>query len=183
MGDFNQSTGLPVTVWTGGPYGAFNITANRVTGGGDTFVSTAWGTANKAYYTPILLPMRYPVKNFFVYNFATVAGNFDIGIYNANDMTRLWSSGSTAMSGASALQFVAKDIILDPGAYYLALSSNSTTATYACWTTLTATRNRYLGSLIQTSAFALPATMTPAAVDVARVPAIGFTYISGTPYF
>jgi len=183
VGDFTQGASLPVTVWTGSLCGTSNSSAARVTAGGDTFVSTAWGTANKAYYIPVNLPWRYPVQNFFVYNNATVAGSVDVGIYNAQDMTQLWHSGATAMSGASALQFFAKDIILDPGPYYLAMSSTSTTATYACYTTLTATRQRYLGGLKQTSANPLPATMTPAAIDTARVPLIGFTYLPGTPYF
>jgi hypothetical protein len=179
--DFPNVGSLPVTVWTGGRYGPF-VAQREVLVGASQYVSAAWGTANLACYQPIWLPMRYPVKNMFVYNFATVAGNVDIGIYN-KEGARLASAGTTAMAGASTMQFFAADLILDPGQYYLAFVSSSTTATFACCNPGTATRARYLGLLGQATALPLPANATFAANTINRYPAVGITYLSGTPSF
>jgi hypothetical protein len=182
VSDFPAQQVLPVTVWTSGRYGVGGSIVREVMAGSAQLTSTAWGTANLAIYSPIWLPFRYPARNFFVYNGATLGGNLDVGIYN-QDGTLIWSAGSTAQAGTSALQFFAKDILLEPGCYFLALSSNSTTATYFCNGSGSATKNRELGVLQQTSAFALPATATFAAAAQARIPLIGFTWQSGTPTF
>lgn len=176
------SSGLPVTVWTGGLTGS--LVGTRSTAGGTTggFVSTAWATANVAYYLPMWLPFRYPVRNLFVYNFATVNGNVDVGIYNS-DLAKLTPAVTTAQAGASGLQFFAVDVVLDPGQYYFAMSSSSTTATFGSAGLGSATRQRYFGVLQQATAHPLPVTATPAAVSTARFPLIGATYQTGTPNF
>lgn len=183
MADWPTQRSLPLTVHTLGMYGVGGATGRPVSTGMQ-LVSTAWGTANLAIYVPIWLPFRYPVWNLFVYNFATVAGNLDVGIYN-EDGVKYVSSGSTAQAGASGLQFfsITGGIVLDPGQYFLAMSTNSTTATYACAVNGTAPHLRYLGLLQQTTAFALPATATFALMATLRVPLIGLTRVSGTPSF
>lgn len=176
MADFPAagSRSLPLTVWTGSRFG-IGVGARELAGGSTAFASTAWGTANLAILTPIWLPFRYPVRNLFVMNGATLGGNVDVGIYN-QDLTLITSSGSVAQAGISAIQAFAKDLILRPGGYYLGLSSNSTTATYFAAGIGSATRERYMGLLQMGTAFPLPATFTAAAVAQARVPAVGFTF-------
>lgn len=181
MGEWNTNA-LPQTIWTGGRF-SLCVGSRATAAGSGQFVSTAWGTANLAIAIPVFLPFRYPVRNLFVYNFATVAGNVDAGIYN-KDLVLIASAGTTLMAGATGLQFFPKDITLEPGTYYLAMSSSSTTATFACNVGLgTATRERYLGMLQMATALPLPATLTAAAVANARVPLIGMSKQSGTPNF
>jgi hypothetical protein len=173
--DFSQGGAVPVTVHTG--------STRATSAGSNPFASNAWGTANLAIYCPIILPFRYPVRNLFVYNFATVNGNVDVGIYS-EDFVRLTPSVATTQTGASALQFFAVDILLRPGQYYLAMSSSSTTGTYAIAPIGSATRQRYFGLLQQGTAYPLPAAATPAVKSTnAFIPGIGMTYLSGTPAF
>lgn len=179
--DFPNAQGLPITVWTGGPYGV-NVGARAIANGSAAFVSTAWATANLAIYVPIFLPFRYPVRNLFCYNFATLGGNVDVRVYNS-EYVALTASVATAQAGASGLQFFAADVVLAPGQYYLGLSSSSTTATFACAAVGTATRERYMGLTQQATAHPLPSPATPATVANARIPAIGMTYLTGTPAF
>lgn len=181
MTDFTGSSALPVTVWTGGKY-SLGIGTRGPAAGSAGFASVAWGTVNLAILTPIWIPFRYPIRNLFWYNFATVAGNVDCGIYSS-ELARLVSSGSVAQAGASTIQFSAVDLVLEPGQYYVALASSSATATFAASALGTATRERYFGLLQQTTALPLPASITPALVANARVPAVGFTHLTGTPSF
>lgn len=180
MSDFPNTASLPVTVWTGSKY-SIGLGSRAALAGTGQFTSLAWGTANLAVHVPFYLPFRYPVRNLFVFNFATANGNTDIGIYN-KDLVLIASSGATAQSGTSTMQFFAKDIILEPGQYYMALSSSSTTATFACMQSGTATRHRYLGITQQGTAHPLPASATPASIASARVPAMGITYLT-SPVF
>lgn len=182
MGEFPDNPALPLTIWTGDARHGIGAGSRAIMAGSGGFSSVGWTTANQAIYAPIVVPYPYPVRNMFVYNYATVAGNCDVGIYN-DDLTLIVSAGSTVQAGASALQFFAVDLTLNPGCYYLGLSSNSTTATFAAMVSGTATRHRYLGILQQATAFPLPATITPVAIAVARIPAIGLTWVSGTPTF
>lgn len=181
MSDFPDQAALPLTVWTGDPRHGLAVGNRAMAAGGAQFVSNAWGTANLAIFTPIFLPYRYPVRNLFVYNFATVAGNVDIGLYT-DDLTKIVSSGSVAMAGASTMQFFAVNVVLDPGCYYIGFTSSSTTATFGAAAIGTATRERYMGLLQQATALPLPATITPAAVAQARIPQVGFTWLS-SPVF
>lgn len=181
MSDWPAQKSLPLTIHTASNYGVGGATGRPVTTGLQ-MASTAWGTANLAIYVPIWIPFRYPVRNLFVYNFATLGGNHDVGIYN-KDGVKYLSSGSVAQAGASALQFMAVNIILEPGQYFLAMSSNSTTATYAAAVNGTAPHLRYLGLLQQATAFPLPANATFALISTLRVPLIGLTRLSGTPSF
>ena len=102
----------------------------------------------------------------------------DLGIYTA-DGSRIYSTGSTAQSGASAAQFVSptKVILLSPGRYYLALACDSVTANRGgqAATTTTAVAGRLAGILQQASALPLPATATFAAMSSAFTPYFGIT--------
>lgn len=182
MADFPNQAAIPVTVWTGDARHGLAVGSRAVAAGSAQFASTAWGTANLAIYTPILLPYTYTIKNFFVYNFATVAGNVDIGIYS-EDLSLIFSKGSTAMAGASTMQFFSCDLMVPPGTYYIGFVSSSTTATFGAAAVGSATRERYMGLLQQAlGATTLPNTITPAAVGQARIPQVGFTWQSSPTF-
>jgi hypothetical protein len=88
--------------------------------------------------------------------------NVDCGIYTQGGQ-KLASTGSTAMSGASAIQYAASTtlILLQPEIYYLAWTCNGTTSRGAAIAG-TAARSKLMGLLEETTGvFGLPATMTP----------------------
>lgn len=130
--------------------------------------------ANLAVYIPFWLPFPYPLKRVFWANGGTVTtSNADVGVYSS-DGARIYSTGSTALSGASVLQFgAAADALLNPGVYYLAYSCDNTT-NRANGTVASLADGRIWGLLQQSSAFPLPATMTPVAWD-----ATGFYVLAG----
>ena len=93
--------------------------------------AAAWPVTNKAFYVPVLVDRIVTVKKMAVIDGATLNGNVDVGIYD-EAKNRLVSIGSgTAQAGTSAVQtFDITDTTLNPGLYYLAMSTNSNTATY-----------------------------------------------------
>jgi hypothetical protein len=126
--------------------------------------ATTWVNGLAAYF-PVVLPFAYPVNRVFWYNGSTITStSADFGIYSV-DGARLWSLGSTAMSGASAHQYATPStpFLLPAGAYYFAWACNNTTNRAACSAGPSANAGRLIGLLEQTSAFPLPATMSPVA--------------------
>lgn len=134
------------------------IGAHRAGVGPTVPVSTAWGSANRAVFYPFMLPGPGTALKMFVMNGATINGNVDVGIYDAAG-NRLVSAGSTAQSGANALQvFDITDTELAAGVnYYMALASSSSTATFFADAQ---SRGRALPVLFVASGFALPSTAT-----------------------
>ncbi len=122
-----------------------------------------WVT-NIVSYHPIMLPWSYPVRRVFWINGSTISStNVDMGIYTRGGV-KLFSTGSTAMVGASSIQYAAlgTDIVLPPGGYYLAWTcDNTTNRGFAC--SGSAANGEMLGMLQETKAIPLPATMTPVA--------------------
>lgn len=103
----------------------------------------------------------------------TMTDSTDIGIYDSA-LARIVSTGSTARSGASALQFVdIADTALAPGKYYVAVNNNGTTANQASvWAMSAVQQLTIMGVLDKASAdFALPATLS------SMVAAATFTFI------
>jgi hypothetical protein len=92
-----------------------------------------WGTANTGFFIPFNVGSMITVKQLAIYNGATVAGNLDVGIYDAEGH-RLVSSGSVAQAGVGAIQlFDITDTVLPPGLYYAALACDNATATVDGW--------------------------------------------------
>src|SRR5262249_28090905 len=92
--------------------------------------SAAWPANNRAIYVPFELDHPMLVVRMWVFNGGTTSGNLDVGLYSA-DGTRLVSAGSTAQSGTSQIQMIdITDTMLDRGAFYMALSSSTTSATF-----------------------------------------------------
>lgn len=178
--DFPQAPILPQFVNT---YLRWSLGGELVaTGDAPAPATITWPVANTAFYVPFWLPWPYPVKRVWWYNASSVTTtNFDLGIYTA-DGTKLYSTGSTAASGASASQYVtpSPDFVLSPGRYYLALACSSITASRGGQgvTSVSIARLRMLGVLQEASALPLPATMTGVAVANSCYPLCGITRTS-----
>lgn len=127
-------------------------------GGGAAFGDGTAPAANQAVFFPIGIPFWFNLRLFFWRNGATVAGNVDVGLYSIGG-TKIASTGSTAMSGASTSQSAAPSggvLIIPPGAYYLAFVTNSATATFP--KANGPSMHGGAGVASQTTAFPLPAT-------------------------
>ena len=91
--------------------------------------STAWPSNNRAIYHPISIPCPFTVRSVWSLNGASVSGNIDIGVLSL-DGALIVSSGATAQAGTSTLQIITvTNTVLAPGAYYIAMSASSTSAT------------------------------------------------------
>lgn len=120
--------------------------------------SQTWVT-NLICYIPLSIPFAYPCKRVWWLNGSTASSNVDMGIFSGSG-AQLFSTGSTAQSGASVLQYVTADILLTPGTYYIAWANNGTT-NRANTVAATGVQGRIFG-LLEQVAFPLPASMTGA---------------------
>jgi len=132
---------------------------------GINFVGGAWGTVNLANYIPLYLPVAFTFDAFITYNGATINGNLDIGVYDANDFSLIVSLGSTAQAGSinARQEYAVTATTLSPGAYFMGMASDSATGTYVKRGLATASRRNLhqIGGSYQTSAFPLPDPMVP----------------------
>jgi len=136
----------------------------REAGNGFPALSQSWSTANMALYVPFYVnDIGLVVEQFSVQNGGTISGNFDIGIYDAVTLAKIISTGSTAQAGTNAVQFVnvADTPIGPPGWYLLAMACDNTTAQFPM-PSIDGINLAAAGVSIQTSAFPLPSTATPA---------------------
>lgn len=174
MTDFPQSPVPPRFLHSLSSYAGADIL--RIAGTSAAAASGNWPSANLAIYIPFWLPWPYSVRRVFWANGATLTGNKDFGIYSAEG-TRIYSTGSTAESGASAIQYTtpSPDILLSPGRYYFALSCSATTGHGWQVSTGAAAEARHGGLLQQATAVPLPATMTPASFTGTVMPLCGIT--------
>lgn len=123
--------------------------------------TTNWPSANLAIYVPVVVPERVTVVQLGWLNGTTTTGDADVGIY-AEDGTKIVSTGATARSGASAMQYVdITDTVIGPGLFYLALS-NSGTGRIGVLTS-SVNLGQCLGLAEEASASPLPASATFAA--------------------
>lgn len=159
----------PVTIWTGSRHSVGPDLASY----GATISGVTW-TASRAFYCPIRLTRAITVAQLAMYNGATVSGNVDIGIYNSAG-TRQVSAGSTAHSGASALQvFDVTNTTIGPGLFYLAFAISNVTGTVFGYTG-DAPRFRLMGCYGEASAMPLPATATFSTTMDGSLPLIGLS--------
>lgn len=125
--------------------------------------SSPWPTANMAQIIPFRLMRPFTIQHLFLYNGSTVSGNFDIGVYNAEQKLIL-STGSTAQAGVSAIQrATVAATTLPAGDYYLALVVDNTTATVMVTTSGSSSNSNAMdaaGVRQMASAFPLPASAT-----------------------
>jgi len=175
--DFPGQPPTPLFIHTFTRWGGVRDVSGIV--GSISVASITWPVANTAFYVPVWLQWPYTVARVFWINGTSVtSANADFGIYNA-DGTLIYSTGSTAMTPVSAVQYSnpSPDFILSPGRYYFALACSSATANRGGQGSVSGTtaRLRMSGILQQASALPLPATMTPSAVANVCLPICGVT--------
>jgi hypothetical protein len=171
-----QPTIAPLHVLTSGFYGT--IVDVLYASYNANFAAFSWGTANLARYSPVVIPVRFTLARFMSPNNNTT-GNVDMGIYNDGGKL-LVSTGSTARTGAPAVQYIAPSIgaqSYPAGSYWLAMVCSSTTSSVFRTGMNAAFMAKISGSLQEAlGATALPATMTPAATaSNGDTPVWGFT--------
>jgi hypothetical protein len=128
-------------------------------------------TANKAYLHPFCINEELTIYGMGWFNGATINGNVDAGIVD-DQGSLLTSVGSTAQAGANSIQTVnCADITIGPGNYYLALVSDSATATFFRVAMATLAQLA-LGNREMTAAFPLPSTITLSPATSAFYPLI-----------
>lgn len=138
--------------------------------------NAAWPAANRGIAVPLFLPAPAIVNRFMYVIGTTGAVNVDIGIYR-RDLTKIITTGSTAVAGSNACTFInVTDTLLAPGHYWMAMSCDSTTTT-----TFNRIAPGQLGSLelsgckrLSTS-FPLPDPIAPVAITDLFMPLFGFT--------
>jgi hypothetical protein len=88
------------------------------------------GAANRAWFIAVTVPVPVTMSAIRL-DVGTASGNIDVGLYN-NSGTRLASSGSVACpaAGFATVNFTSSATI-NPGIYYLAISVDNNTATFA----------------------------------------------------
>jgi hypothetical protein len=137
-----------------------------------------WPAALRAMYYPVVLQQAYVVTKCAWVNGATVNGNVDAAIYDGQG-NRLVAAGTTAMAGASVIQVKElTDTTVGPGVVFLAMVSDSATATFPLTTASTAVTQLRASGVQQQAlgAMPLPATWTPANPATAVCPILAFTY-------
>jgi hypothetical protein len=161
MSEIGAQSGLtPLFVSTLGLNSAVTVAAKLTPPAGPGPLT--W-VANQAVFMPVVLPWPYQVRRVFWQNGSTITtSNADFGIYT-EDGTRLYSTGSTALSGTNTPQFVSPTaFLLSPGAYYFAYVCDNTTNRSFGFSIFTTTAQRQAGILQQASALPLPASMSSA---------------------
>jgi hypothetical protein len=139
-----------------------------------SLVSAAWPVANRAFFIPFTLLDTARFTHMFWMNGAAQAGNADVGVYS-KDGTKLASTGSTATSGANAIQLIdVTDFTLFPGQYYLAMCGGNTGGSFIRGQSGNSNRSVRAGIAQQdVGAVTLPANFTLASVLSDYIPLFG----------
>lgn len=134
-----------------------------------TIVSSAWPAANRALFFPIRVASPFLITKVAWLNGATVNGNVDVGVYDILG-NQIVSLGSTAQATINAVQSGdIADTLLERSLYYIALASDSATATFFASAPI-ALLLRSFGVQEMAAAFPLPATATFANPSSAYIP-------------
>lgn len=175
---------FPSALFTGDSQGFLSVVNSPVAdaelGNNTAFnAAAAWPVTNKAIYMPVVVDKIITVKMLGVINGATLNGNVDVGIYD-EAKNRIVSIGTgIAQAGVSAVQtFDVTDTTLNPGLYYLAMATNSNTATYFRANGVANEVVRACGVQEQTTAYPLPTTATFANPVATFVPLVSAQYVS-----
>ena len=126
-----------------------------------TPVSRAWITANAAVFIPFRISSPIVLAQLFIYNGATLSGNFDVGIYDAAG-TKIVSTGSTDQTTGTINLLRVVDItdtLIGPGVFYLAAAMDNITGTMM-GILGGGLNSRSMGCVQTATAFPLPATVT-----------------------
>lgn len=147
------------------------LAANAVTAP----ASSTWPAANRALYIPLLVTEDITVTKLWVRNGTTASGNIDMGIYDSA-FSRQVSIGSTAQAGTNVIQeFNIADTAITAGQYYIGIAMDNTTGTTFRYSAAGggAAIVQGWGMAQEASAFALPATATPADLASSFMPICG----------
>lgn len=150
---------------------AIGLETALITGGAGS-ASTVWPAASTAIFVPFSVATPFLIQKVFVQNGATVAGNVDIGVYTTGG-SLLAHTGATAQAGVSSTQEIALSLHLNPGQYYMALVSDSATATVIAHNAAIAALWRACGVYQMATASPLPATATFAVMAQTLMPIFG----------
>lgn len=174
--DFPASSATPPIINTYSRYGALG-NGYLVSGAWPGVGTITWPSANRAIYMPIRIPWPYRVARVFWANGGTITGNVDLGIYTSGG-AKIYSTGSTAQSGTSTLQFVTvtTPFVLAPGSYYIAMAVSAVTANLVQGgTTFALGAIRAMGCLQQDTALPVPTSATFAEVASSLYALAGIT--------
>lgn len=158
MTDFPQPGMLPLFVHTYTRWGP----VRDLQGGSINQPTTFNWVANQAVYMPVAIPWPYPVNRVFWVNGSTITtSNVDFGIYTPSG-SRIYSTGSTALTATGAPQFVtpATPFVLPAGSYYFAYVCDTAISRSFGTNIGTAANGALAGMLSQATALPLPATAT-----------------------
>jgi len=162
----------PPVIWCGGRYGLGRTNTANVGG-------AQWPTVKKIIYVPIFIDQTVTITQIGWVNGGITNGNVDAGVYeDASGVpgAEIASTGSTAQSGATAIQTVnVTDFVLPgPATYWLAITFSGTGWAYRMAPALYVA-SALMGAMEETVAgdFGLPATATPVTLAVAYVPFVG----------
>lgn len=135
-------------------------------------------TANRAYYNAFSAPYDTALATMSVYCATGTTQNFDLALYDAAG-TRLGSLGSTGIASTTGIKTwtPTNPISLTASTiYYAAFATDSATPTWAS-PGAQAFRNVQMGTLIQATAFALPASWTsPTIAGNVVIPQLRLTF-------
>lgn len=136
-------------------------------------VGSAWPAANRAIFVPCRIPRNVTVYQMAVGAGTTAAGNFDLGIYDANGV-RLVSTGATAKGASTEHIINVTDTVIESGLKFLAQAADGTN-NYISWslTSMTASLLKFLGIREMATAYTLPNPATFATNTGTLIPAIG----------
>jgi hypothetical protein len=128
--------------------------------------TAAWPSANLLIGYPFRVCRSTTLTKLWLYKGGAIAGNLDLGIYDAAG-TKIISTGSTAESaGTNQLQVIdITDTTLGEGDFYLCLTMDGTTGTTMRLTWTGSASPWALGQVHVASAFPLPATVAWAISD------------------
>lgn len=145
--------------------------------GATAAASKAVGTINDGFFIPFILEKLTPIRRLAVMSGATMAGNVDLGVYDALG-NRIVSKGAVSYAGTTSSWFEVDipDIFLPPGQYFLATSFSSATATFWGWDASSAFGTTGLKTILgagvkfMASAHPLPAIATFSGYQNSMVP-------------
>jgi hypothetical protein len=137
--------------------------------------SGAWPSANLGIAIPFVVDQPTTFDRVIIFNGSTVSGNVDVGIYSA-DYALIVSSGAVVQASANNLQSInITDTTLQRGAYLLAMSCSSATATNVRSVAGVVHYQHAWGMSHMASAHPLPATWVPAVPSAQYVPTVILT--------
>ena len=139
----------------------------------------AFPTVNLAIWIPFSLTKQITAQKMFWYNGSVVNATYMVcvGIYDScNNL--IWTSGNIAQSTASVVQSTSMSVAtqtMGPGNFYMALSCNTTTATFFSTTMAASIFPAITGMAQQATANPLPTTGSPIQIAGNYIPLFGLT--------